>query len=264
MERTFAVVTSFSAKQWEDELTQECVRTLNYWPCEKMVFVNGDKVDKFSRETLTRFGVTAYNLDIDQSLWGFKQAYQDVTKPMMWPGGVYNYRFDACKFAHKVFALYRAGRETAADTIIWLDADVVTKKPITEEFLSSVVPEHCLVSYLGRKDWHTSECGFVGYNSRRFLQAFRSMYMSRNIFKLDEWHDSFVFDHLRTHWKHGGYFHNISRGIPGKHVWPLSPLGEYLSHLKGPARKEHGKDFTDAELAAVTEAEGMRLVQEAV
>ncbi|MCB7127958.1 MAG: hypothetical protein J3T61_00265 [Candidatus Brocadiales bacterium] len=258
--RSFAVVTSFSAKQWEDDLTRECVRTMaTLWSCEKMVYVNGGECG------VRDYAVTTYNLDIDASLWAFKQAYQNVTKPIMWPNGVYDYRFDACKFAHKVYALYRAGRESNADTIIWLDADVVTTREITNVFLTQTIPEDCIAAYLGREEQYTSECGFVGYNSRRFLQAFRSMYVSGDIFKLAEWHDSFVFDHLRTHWNHGRYFHNINQmKIKGKHVWPLTLLGAHMSHLKGPARKEHHQDFTDAELAAVTETEGMRVVKKAI
>lgn len=137
----------------------------------------------------------------------------------------------------------------------------MTMGEITADYLDLLIPEDCLLSYLGRNMPWTSECGFVGYNSRRFLQAFRSMYVTGDIFKLDEWHDSFVFDHLRTHWKHGGYFHNISRDVGDKHVWPDSILGVRMKHLKGPARKRHGRDFTDDELKVVTEAEGMRVVQ---
>lgn len=112
MTRTFAVVTSFSAKQWEDDLTREAVRTMiQYWPCEKMVYVNGGECG------VRDYAVQTYNLDLDSALWTFKQRYQNITKPMMWPKHCdgrlrqYDYRFDVCKFAHKIFALYRVGEK---------------------------------------------------------------------------------------------------------------------------------------------------------
>lgn len=148
-----------------------------------------------------------------------------------------DYRFDAGKFAKKVFAI-TASRSRYEDWRIWLDADVVIEKPITEDFLKRVCPDDMMGSYLGRKDWHHSECGWVAYNmayAYGFLYAFRQMYVSGEIFDHMEWHDSYLFDRLRE--RTAGDWLNLSEGVFGMHVWDGSPLGEVMKHLKGPLRK---------------------------
>lgn len=148
-----------------------------------------------------------------------------------------DYRFQAGKFAKKVFAV--TGEQESSDWRIWIDADVVVDGPITEEFLQTVCPEDKVGSYLGRKDWHHSECGWVAYNMRyakAFLRDFREIYTSGEIYDHLEWHDSYIFDRVME--KHGkSAWKNLSEGVPGMHVWDETPLGSVMRHLKGPLRK---------------------------
>lgn len=157
-----------------------------------------------------------------------------------------DYRYQAGKFAKKVFAITDPERNHDGWKI-WIDADVVVEKPITYQFLESVCPEGMMGSYLGRKDWHHSECGWVAYNlqyATEFLKDFREIYTSGEIFDHLEWHDSYLFDRLRERYraKQGfGAWKNLSEGVPGMHVWDESPLGEVMRHLKGPLRKSGQK-----------------------
>jgi hypothetical protein len=150
-----------------------------------------------------------------------------------------DYRWQAGRFSKKIFAVtdYRL---RLSDWLIWIDADVVIEKPITDDFLKVACPDDRTGSYLGREDWHHSECGWVAYNLSRdggsFLDAFRHCYTSGAIFRHLEWHDSYIFDRIR---ESGTYkWFNLSSGVPGMHVWDGCILGQCMKHLKGPLRKK--------------------------
>lgn len=151
-----------------------------------------------------------------------------------------DYRFNALKFAHKVFTVTTPPEEYA-DWWIWLDADTETLKPIDERFLKTACPEGYMGSYLGRKDWHHSECGWVAYSLRegagKFLARFREVYTSGEIYEHLEWHDSYIFDRVREEFPEDAWF-NLSEGVPGMHPWDSTILGEHMRHYKGPLRKE--------------------------
>jgi hypothetical protein len=70
---------------------------------------------------------------------------------------------------------------------------------------------------------------------RAFLRQFRGWYCSDKIFEFAETHDSFIFDQLRK--EVGGWWYNISEGVPGMHVWDDCILGTRMKHKKGPLRK---------------------------
>jgi hypothetical protein len=79
---------------------------------------------------------------------------------------------------------------------------------------------------------------------QEFLQEFQQMYdqAESGIFQLDEWHDSFVFDAVRTKFKGRLKENNWSAGIISGEGHPLinSEWGAYLDHLKGD-RKSLGR-----------------------
>lgn len=157
------------------------------------------------------------------------------------------YRFNATGFCHKVFAL----AATEFDKwLIWIDADTVFKKDIDQRFFDETCPEGFTASYLGRKDWDHSECGFVGYNKQyrgnQFLTDFQELYTSSLLFELPQWHDSYAFDAIRRSYERQGcLFFNIAKGVPKEagfvkgvpHPWPHTVLGGYIEHRKGPEAK---------------------------
>lgn len=149
------------------------------------------------------------------------------------------YQWQAGRFAKKIFAV-SSDKLPKDGWRIWLDADVIVDRPFTPEFLKEVCPNDYTGSYLGRKDWHHSECGWVAYNLENggleFLRSFRGLYTSGGIFEHLEWHDSYLFDRLRE--QRNDRWFNLSDDIPGMHPWDDSPLGKVMRHLKGPLRKK--------------------------
>jgi hypothetical protein len=111
-----------------------------------------------------------------------------------------------------------------------------------------LAPETVDLGYLGREGKY-SECGLYSMNLhspavQNFLREFQRMYddAETGIFTLAEWHDSFVFDAVRTKFRNQLRELNWSQGIVKGEGHPLinSEWGAYLDHLKG-ARKEYGR-----------------------
>ena len=153
----------------------------------------------------------------------------------------------AVRFAYKTFSILNAGISSSADYLIWIDADTFTHREITHNFLSTLVEQDKYLTYLGREN-NYSECGFVIYNLKHpahkaFFETWRHLYESDEVFKLQQWHDSFVFDQIRKTYEQDDIIENINLSPWGKdyeHVFINSVLGDYMDHMKGP-RKSEGK-----------------------
>jgi len=160
-----------------------------------------------------------------------------------------DYRMDYRRFSFKVFALHQAMTFALAEGkeyLIWMDADIEIKKPI--ENFNQWLPKKQVTSYLGRKDWDHSECGFMIFNLKKggkeFLDKMVSMYINDEVLTLAQWHDSFVFDVIAQDFNHANgkdVFLNISKGIEGRDVFEKTTLAEFMVHHKGPKKlKESG------------------------
>jgi hypothetical protein len=132
--------------------------------------------------------------------------------------------------------------------VIWLDADTYSFRPMPRNFLESLLPADSMLTYLGRENPTKNdggkypECGFVGYNLRHpqiqnFVNDWEKLYTTDGVFKLLEWHDSYVFWHLSKIYRQQ---HNIKvndigywKGVKGHHVFINSELGLYMDHFKG-------------------------------
>lgn len=150
-----------------------------------------------------------------------------------------DYRFQARRFSYKTFAVLAASHSRGR--MIWLDADVNVFAKVPEAFLDGLLPKGAYTAYLGRPNMH-SECGFVIYDRDHkahdwFMRSWRRLYETDALFQLPEWHDSFVYDHLRTALNVPAV--NIS-GKAADHPFINSPLGKYMDHLKG-NRKQAGR-----------------------
>lgn len=171
-------------------------------------------------------------------------ARKDSHKPFKW---------DAIRFAHKVYSIFHCAKNTDADILIWMDADMVCHSPMTLKRLGQLIPETADICYLGR-DNKFSECGLYSMNLRsplvqEFLTEFQRMYdqAENGIFTLDEWHDSYVFDAVRTKFP-TLIQNNWSQGIITGEGHPLinCEWGAYLDHLKGERKvtgRSHQKDL---------------------
>lgn len=159
--------------------------------------------------------------------------------------GGYSMRTDAYKFFRKPLVIRDAARRMGHGTLIWLDADVVFLRPLPADFATQVM-RGSDVAYLGRRNH--SECGFVAMRLPQALpliDRWADAYVSDDVFKLPEWHDSYVFDFVRIaqqeHLHNAIEFRSISNTAERGHVWCGTILAKYLDHLKGDKRKALGR-----------------------
>ena len=168
------------------------------------------------------------------------------------------FKWDAVRFANKVYAVFDAVTRTDDQWTVWIDADTFVHSPISYEQFENLLPNDKWITFVGRgkgsQTW--PECGFYGLNTqtetcKRFLSEFERMYedADNGIFKLDEWHDSFVFGKILNQLTPlDKNFYDYSTGIYNKtaktggggHPLINSVLGNYFDHMKG-ARKTKGK-----------------------
>jgi hypothetical protein len=202
-----------------------------------------------------RIGVFAAETALDK-LRAFKEKWKDIPKangkcpfperrPRDWHK---EFKWDAIRFANKVYAVFDACEDPEYDLVVWMDGDTVCHSPITYEKFISFFPDNTWLSYLGRgKKW--PECGFYGLQTKKesakaFLKEFERVYedADNGIFKMEEWHDSYVFDEvlkrIRSQYPE---INDLSGHLVKGEGHPLinTELGAYFDHLKG-ARKNEG------------------------
>ena len=162
------------------------------------------------------------------------------------------FKWDAVRFANKVYAVFDAvDRLQNNNWVVWMDADTFVHNAITYEQFEDLLPNNKWITYVGRgkgsQTW--PECGFYGLNvqnktCKSFLNEFKRMYdeADNGIFKLIEWHDSFVFNEVLKGMRHQyPDINDLSGHLVKGEGHPLinTELGAYFDHLKGD-RKDQG------------------------
>lgn len=207
------------------------------------------------------------DLDSVQELTNFKNLWKGVPKAN---GDVSNdpvrskrkdagkgFKWNAIRFAHKVYAIFDCAKTANTDFLIWMDADTVCHSPIELNDIVKLIPSDSELCYLGREGKY-SECGLYSLNLKspaiqNFLREFQRMYddAEHGIFTLTEWHDSFVFDAVRTKFRNsikeinwssqlGDLRPRLGNSKGEGHPLINSEWGAYLDHLKGD-RKDLGR-----------------------
>lgn len=252
---TFTVVTTFHQKGYETYGRRMIETFLKNWPADVNLVVYAENC------TVTESAANLTVIDLNQvtELTAFKNKWKGVPKAN---GDVSNdpirskrkdagkgFKWDAVRFAHKVYSIFDCARNTSSDWLLWMDADTVCHSPITVKTLKELCSRD--LCFLGRRGKYT-ECGLYALNLRSastiiFLQEFQRYYddAETGIFTLDEWHDSFVFDVVRQHtsclerdWS--------SHLISGEgHPLINSEWGAYLDHLKGNRKTQGRSPATD-------------------
>jgi len=197
----------------------------------------------------------------------FKERWKDVPKangippddikarrPRDWNKA---FKWDAVRFANKVYAVFDAW-EKSSGWIVWMDADTFIHSPWKHKDFKNLLPENSWLTYVGRgkgsQTW--PECGFYGMNKNHpvcheFMKEFERYYedADNGIFKLEEWHDSFVFGHILNKYKRefplahdysAEMYLREARTGGGGHPLINTILGKWMDHMKGD-RKTAGK-----------------------
>lgn len=260
---TISVITTFHKAGYELYGKRMIKSFLEKWPSEIKLYVYAEdcEVEESAPNLIVK--------DLHSSspeLVAFKNKWKNVPKAN---GDVTNdpirskrrdsgkgFKWNAIRFAHKVYAIFACARECGTDRLMWMDADTYCHSPITMQQVEKLCPKEKDICFLGRKGKY-SECGLYSMTlgnkqTKRFLSEFQRVYdeaENNGIFQMAEWHDSFVFDVVRSRvpmnsWDWAEKLHDL-RPRPGMSSGEGHPLincewGAYLDHLKG-GRKTQGK-----------------------
>jgi hypothetical protein len=159
-------------------------------------------------------------------------------------------RWDAVRFANKTYTVFEAAKDPETDILVWIDGDTYVHSPITYKQFRNLVPESQWLHYLGRKNkW--PECGWYGLTLRTpgcdaFLKEFERVYEEADdgIFKMEEWHDSYVFGQVlkRIRIQYPNIKDFSGHLINGDgHPLINCELGAFFDHLKSEDAKITGK-----------------------
>jgi hypothetical protein len=167
--------------------------------------------------------------------------------------GQYDYRRDAVKFSHKVFALVDCVQKALEATpegtdpgyLVWLDADILVNKPVPLTDFAKLF-HGAAITHLGRTAIPYSETSFVAYDlgdeaAQEFVADFREVYLTGELFGYAELHDGFAFERLlNLHKWHGLQARNLTPLVRDLNAFANSPLAQWMTHFKGPSAKNQG------------------------
>jgi hypothetical protein len=233
-----AVVTTFPASQFEVCAAEMLATFKAYWPEDIKIYIQLDEMPEAQFNALND-----RILDIVGDRSFIAGAWDDDQKAFLerWKDHKpQDYRADVVRFSHKVFALEKCADalKDTHDILIWLDADVITKRTIDYDWLKEVLPDQGqIASYLGREGWY-SECGWVAYNLKchgyELLKYMKEMYVSDSFKELQTgWTDCHIFDYKRGNLLAKNLSQFYVKDITDIDVWAQSKLAERMVHRKG-------------------------------
>lgn len=239
---SIAVCTTFPNNCWEVYARQMLRSFVQYWPAKIPLLVQLDDDLLFPDvSTILRpqDGIAVGRLEEHKKFVGRNKDKEDPT----------NYRKQPVRFCHKVFAIHRAyeaackQRETgegAPRYLIWMDADVFTIRTVNyAEVVACLPKEGDATSYLGRKDWEHSECGWLAFDLEnggdKIIDDMYQAYVTDAVLQMEQWHDSWVFDNVALDIKRT----NLTEDKPGMDIWQHSPMAVWSVHHKGPVAKNN-------------------------
>lgn len=150
-----------------------------------------------------------------------------------------DYRFQINRFCRKAFVQFHELEK--GGKFAWIDADVEFKGKADSVKIKNTIKD-TYVAYMGRENFHPCT-SFLGFDCNhadhdKFLEAYRHIYLSKEVFKLTEWHDAFVFNHVRlqTGVKSKNLCDGIMKAVGSRNVFDM--VFPFARHKKGNRKYE--------------------------
>lgn len=221
------VITSFNQTYYE-RIGRDAVESyLNHWSTPLTIYAEDCVVPPHDRVTVLDFSVLGNQYRDFQTDTGLSSR---------------------CKtFAKKAFAVIHAMTHSRADWLIWLDADVITKRSDPAKVLGEILCDDYLAMYMGvsytehrdlkKGQWLVPETGVFGVNLRHtnsvtFREEYLRRYVKRDFSDLRRSYDNDVFGAVVTTVPARYLDLCVDLAKPYKTPLKHTVLGEYLHHYK--------------------------------
>lgn len=238
--KKFACITTFN-QDYYDQMAKQMVNTyLEFWPKDVPLYCYTEDMKlPIQAENL-------HELDVYNACNPELQNYLDYIGNHFSRG-----------FAFKAFSWIHACRTLDVDQIIYLDADSVTYRPITKEWLEDILKYDELVAYMGvtmsKGKWAGSnkqhaDSGIYWFNKKhwyaeKFVNRYENIYISREVNtdkeRFPKPNDAYVLadcvtDALDNQIKIIDFHPERTAHSPLKET----VLGKYFRHFKGARKKD--------------------------
>lgn len=234
------VVTSFSSAGFTDYGKRMLESAVKYLPPSISLWVYYNKErPAFNSDRITFVDSYAISDGVADFVQKYNKRGKNCGYNPIFNGGQYNFRWDAIKFCHKVFAITDCAKTCQSNMLFWLDADSVIFDHIPEDWLDTLLPYPHYLSYLARPAYTHTDCSFMGFrlrhpSSQEFMDRYLGIYKSGRFEGEKESHDSYLFDVVRKEMEKERKItsFNLSKEDKG-HVFVSSELGRFMDSLKG-------------------------------
>lgn len=231
------VISSQGIEQWSDYGANLFDSYFQHWPNELKLNLYTETYNKFPKNEK----INLINLEIVAD----KEYSQFINDKTIWRR--------TKKFAHKAFSIIHALENKDSGFLIWIDADVVTKKAVTIPWLLSICPEDCLTAHLGLNQFNKklqttvygAETGFFVINcshphKKYFLDEYRRSYVERDFEGLRKPFDAEVFARTikKLETQYGTKYKELSPDLNLLGPFRKSVLAEYMYHYKAKHKKK--------------------------
>lgn len=187
-------------------------------------------------EGFTTEAVKCVPVESLDNLQAFKSRYAKYRAP--------SYRHDPVRFSNKVYAAWHAFRDY--DGIgVWLDADCITYKPVTEELIKDALAGAFFACFKRPHLYTETGLWIVDCRhpeTREFFETWIEWFETDAFKNLREWHDCTTLDATLRLFESDGRITttNLSGAYQNDmHPMAKAPLSAYFDHCKGP-RKAQG------------------------
>lgn len=149
------------------------------------------------------------------------------------------------KFAKKGFSIIHAleHMQKDYDRIVWLDADLMLKSPMSVDVIDMLCPDDTLSAHFGvihkkeEKKYFSCETGFFILNCNhsdfnKFLDTYKSIYINDDIDNLRRFYDGEVYGEAVQRLNHNTKMKELNPNYKYKTPIGHSILNTYVSHLK--------------------------------
>ena len=173
----------------------------------------------------------------------FKNRHKDIILDLKYEAfSDQEFLQNAVRFSHKVFAQVHSSY--SKKKFMYIDADNVFRKKISNEFVDSFIPDDVVVTCYGRPNY--VETGIIGYNaslgdiSKTFFQKYLSYYTEDKIFNSKFKTDSQALDGTRKEMKKIEGYKEIDKGdgMDGHVIFRDKLMLKFLDHRKGKRKYE--------------------------